>query len=380
MCVCPVHAWRASASILHRRESMYSNEPPVDNRAASTPPPQWRQWGQRALLASLTLGAAAAVMLMLPDRDRGRLNIGPPVEEAGTAEEAPVFYELDIVIKSERHRVLHSRIEGRGSVTFELTFTDKEAGSDTCYSMYHSHRLVSGWYHVDSSEDDRIPLTGVYTDDTLTLYAQGDEAPASSGVRCGVLIDDNNDEKEVEYKEKFVFTEAGASLFSSDATARTVEPIHDFRDDIVETSVLLVKPDGEEIDLTSITEGGIRDILQPWSDLFYKRSYRRDSEISVLLINYNDNSCLNDYTSATQIRLNADTLEVVENEMYFIARCDKFFTDLPYGDATHTPIVEDRVYTVYSYPEGEAGSERDGWSIGSFTVREARISILETWY
>jgi hypothetical protein len=319
-------------------------------------------------------------MLMLPDRDSGRLSSGPPVEGASTAEEAPVFYELDIVIKSERHRVLHSRIQGRGPVTFELTFTDKEAGSDTCYSMYHSHRLVSGWYHADSSEDSRIPLTGVYTLDTLTLYAQGDATPTSLGVHCGELIDYNNDEKEVAYKEKFVFTETGASLFSSGSTARAVEPIHDFKDDLVDTSVLLVNPDGEEIDLTGFIEGGLWDILQPQSDLIYKKSYRRDNEVSVLLINHNDYSCWNDYTSATQIRFNADTLEVVENEMYFIARCDKFSTDLLYEDSTHTPVVEDRIHSVYSYPEGDGSSERDGTLIGSFTVREARIQILEKWY
>ena len=340
----------------------------LDHLEVPTPP---ATRSARHLWSCLALGAISVL-----SAGCAHLTPSPQLDPAHIAEAPPASAALEFVIEQDKHRSLHTRIDGDQPITLDLTFMDEERASDTCYSIHHAYRPVRGWYSHDDREDERTPLVGTYHNSSLILYVPDDTNSASIGVRCGELIDHSRDDREIGYREKFVLTGTEPGVFSADAKTLTVDPVSELQSDLVETSFFLVTPDNERLDLTAALVPHRVDILKPTSALTHASARRIGDRINLLLIQYNDYSCWNDYTSATQLTLSADTLEVIEEAVYFTDRCGRFYSDIGGPRELQREYREGHIYSVYS-DEGGA-SKQD--VIGRFTIEEAQLNILQQWF
>lgn len=279
--------------------------------------------------------------------------------------------ELDFVIENQYHNTYNTKLEDGTSINFDLTFTDEELGIDICYSMYHGYRFVEGEY--TSSKGEKNSLIGLYNFDTLKLYVISDTDLNSSGLRCGMLTRYGDDTKEIAYAEKFQFTGIGFNEWINGTDTMKVDPIDDFKDDLVETSIYIKKGNGEKMDIKYAIKDTHYDFLYPYSELVFQECYEEDNEINLLLVKHNHYSCWNEYESMVQLTFDRSTYELIGNKRYMISKCEKFATDF-WGENKE----DNKIYNIYSYGFVD-GKEKKEEKVGSFSLNKAKVTILEKW-
>ncbi|NQY05092.1 MAG: hypothetical protein HRT68_02530 [Flavobacteriaceae bacterium] len=286
--------------------------------------------------------------------------------------------ELDVLFKNESENVFHTTIKGKGKITLELRFLEEEVNVDPCYSIHHAIRSVEGRYFYKGKKNKSIKLQGGLSLDTLYLYAGIDRKLENTGVTCGKLVTYENDqEREVDFSERFMFTGSGMNQWFDNSATRVVAPIFSSEDSLVKKTIKVVLDDGRKLDLTPAIQKDHWDVLYPHSELLYKKCVVTDTSIRVLLIKHNEYSCWNDYASMIQLTFHPMSLKQIGSQRYEISRCDKLATDFDFmaGEA----IEENKRYKVYSY-----GSEKKGGSElqleGSYCIKEAEVVILEKWF
>jgi hypothetical protein len=289
---------------------------------------------------------------------------------------AQEFKELDVVFKSELNREFHTTVEGKGDITFNLTFSEEDLGGDECYSIYHTIRFIKGWYSFDNNKDEKIVLSGgVFSMDTMYLYVgvNGDE---NTGVRCGKWIDYENGEQEVEFTERFMFTGSGSNEWVQNNTAASVGAIFSSQSDLVKEFIFVPMEDGRRLDLMPIIQAKYWDLLAPNSHTSYTSCVVTDDVINVLFMKHNEYSCWNEWKAIINLSFDKNTLEIIDSKRYEVSRCDKIRTDFAPEETKHQ---DSNVYRIYKYGY-ENGAEIPEKMLGSFSIKNAKVQILEKWF
>jgi hypothetical protein len=218
--------------------------------------------------------------------------------------------ELDVLFKDESEKVFHTTIQGKGKITLALRFLKEEVNVDPCYSTHHANRPVEGRYFYKGKKNKSIKLQGVLSLDTLYLYAGIDRKLENTGVTCGKLVVYENDqEREVDFSERFMFTGSGMNQWFDNSSTRVVAPIFSSEDDLVKKTIKVVLEDGRKLDLTPAIQKDHWDVFSPHSELVYKKCVVSDTSIRVLLIKHNEYSCWNDYASMIQLTFHPKSLK-----------------------------------------------------------------------
>lgn len=284
--------------------------------------------------------------------------------------------ELDIVFQSELNKEFHTSIEGKGNITLNLTFSNEDLGVDECYSMYHAVRWVEGWYSFDAIPGAKTPFSGgILNGDTMYLYV-GVTIDGDSGMRCGKWIDYENGEQEIEFTERFMFTGSGSNEWFDNKSSSIVEPIFSSQDDVVEEFIFIQMEDGRSLDLMPVIKEKHYDLLYPYSHISYKKCVVTDKVINVLFMKYNEYSCWNEWKAIINLSFDKNTLEIIDSKRYEVSRCDKIRTDFA---PLENPHQDTNVYQIYQYGY-EDGAEIPEKVVGSFSMKNAQVQVLEKWF